>query len=66
MHEQKALIYIEKVKKIFLLLNESKTEVIVFDLSENAGSRSIDLDYLAPFTSSPRCFLGSVLNVINK
>ncbi len=36
----------------FLFLNESKTEVIVFGPSENAGSRSIDLDYLAPFTSS--------------
>ncbi len=35
-----------------LFLNESKTEVIVFGPSENSGSRSIDLDYLAPFTSS--------------
>ncbi len=35
-----------------LFLNESKTEVIVFGPRENAGSRSIDLDYLAPFTSS--------------
>ncbi len=33
-------------------MNESKTEVIVFGPSENSGSRSIDLDYLAPFTSS--------------
>ncbi len=36
----------------FLFLNDSKTEVIVFGPSENSGSRSIDLDYLAPFTYS--------------
>ncbi len=40
------------VLSIFLFVNESKTEVIVFGPSENSGSRSIDLDYLAPFTSS--------------
>ncbi len=33
-------------------MNESKTEAIVIGPSENSGSRSIDLDYLAPFTSS--------------
>ncbi len=38
--------------QFFLFLNESKTEVIDFGPSENSGSRSIDLDYLAPFTSS--------------
>ncbi len=36
----------------FLFLNESKTEVIDFGPSENSGSSLIDLDYLAPFTSS--------------
>ncbi len=40
------------LSQFFLFLNESKTEVIVFEPSENSGSRSIDLDYLAPFTSS--------------
>ncbi len=40
------------LSQIFLFLNESKTEVIVFGPSKNSGSRSIDLDYLAPFTSS--------------
>ncbi len=39
-------------KKKYIFLNESKTEVLVFGPSENSGSRSIDLDYLAPFTSS--------------
>ncbi len=29
-----------------------KFQVIVFGASETSGSRSIDLDYLAPFTSS--------------
>ncbi len=38
--------------QIFLFVNESKTEVIVFVPSENSGSRSIDLDHPAPFTSS--------------
>ncbi len=38
--------------QFFLFLNESKTEFIVFGPSENPRSRSIDLDYLAPFTSS--------------
>ncbi len=37
---------------IFFFLNESKSEVIVFGPSENSGSRNIDLDYLAHFTSS--------------
>ncbi len=40
------------VFSFFLFLNESKTEVIVFGPSESSGSRSINLDYLAPFTSS--------------
>ncbi len=37
-------------KNVFL--NEEKSKVIFFGPSENSGSRSIDLDYLAPFTSS--------------
>ncbi len=41
------------LSQFFLFLNESKTEVIAFGPSDNnLGSRSIDLDYLAPFTSS--------------
>ncbi len=35
-----------------LFLNKLKNEVIVFGPSENSGSRRIDLDNLAPLTSS--------------